>query len=1487
MAKIYFPELPDRIFFDTSDTLGKAPNEGDTASLSSFTIMITQKGAGTALTAKRTVRSGETLRVVFRKGRWWLLECKDGTGAIDCKLVGARFHGMGGRPTVGIGAGNGSTLHIRKKVSEPAVFLTVEEVNGDIDKGTLTPKPFDKDYQTWLTWDKITHNSRESLACAFPYGWNPPGNWAGHSLGARPYFAGDRSTGELRLVVGLGRKFIVDTMQNTPVPQNDWISRTYAKGLLLCLSQTPDVEFIFADDESAFDFHFRRPGDSSRIESLSTAAVPLSQLGIDGRDPGIRSARLTANWIFLRFSGTSEAKLQLRAGPNASPAADLVGRTADFFALLPSIASNDRSLFWGYYEANPATRDPYSGLRLAAFPDRAGGALRLDCPGALVSVAATGDSGQAFTGGDCLAAWPPAVPGRPPWKVADRLRVKRDGTLIRQARVRVGETAFLRLKDDEGPTLPSGKPAVFKLKLSRTTDSGQIALPVTGLSAAPIDLFAEDKQGEYAYWDLGLAGAADPFDFADGHIIWPGNFFQILESAAADKALTVADNAARVIDMGAIGAGTSLAAHQKPGRVAYDKAAVALLGRTAPAPVAETAVADPKTHKLQIKDIIMRRTPQNAGAFQPNDGVGRVTYICSEDRLGGVFAQEAQRIIVDAVKPKPGTSLASYDKIWVDVIGGFGLALLLRINGKQVFWHERSKKKAGAKRIPALVIDFNQEGDPGHEGLKLGYKDSEWKDVFDRLDDGKRIFPSDPRFQGHIFRDVSFAFPPVGPKYFEYIPALKNLYDSFEQSVFVDLAWHDGKAWSLRASDRNAPYEFFDNALVHLKILSFTFDLVAGETHGGTGRMELSFPFLLDENNTEPHVDLAFSMTPNQQLLQFNGHTYDFSKNPEYNFGFKHIEKFVVRKIGTDLKTVSMQGDLHFANVSFLQKPVKITLQVPLSDEEDFSVVAELEDVLDAKMDGWGLAITAIALNFAVGGGKPSVAGVTLNGILNLGVDGFFAVYFSILLDGSGDPVVTIDKYEAKLAIGDFSAQLELKYKDKEFEGALLLKSPWTGDLGLAARIWQSSGETSWIATWQKGNIEAANFQLSGPKLALGRRVKIKNGNKTLNDALLDPSAGTVAQAISATDLDKWVADPGTDLVIGACGNFGLHKDWFKAPEDEKKQTGIILGSGGFFRVSAWSDFLGFMTVNYDLTIDTKKKFIFAGFQVPEFDPLQGRTGGSGNSSYRVSGGYVGVGIGYGNPWQFALTVGWPYSSFLDPDVAKPDWSRSVSVHWKGAFPLNTFMGGISLYLSAKNQAFGLALRAGWTWGYRVDAWKLRAEASLGILVAGVLHFTISSRLPAPATGNLAADLAARDRSVTRSLRQNKLAADIQIASVLVKLTDDAFDALLDATDVGVQCGLFLDAWGHARVTFYGVTLLGVKVDAHAQVYMRFRQGRVRSAYANAEFSVKIEIGCKTYETSENFRVQFVDDDSKSARLPVNRQRRALAAPAAREMAHG
>src|SRR3546814_18302888 len=99
-----------------------------------------------------------------------------------------------------------------------------------------------------------------------------------------------------------------------------------------------------------------------------------------------------------------------------------------------------------------------------------------------------------------------------------RSRVKRDAANQRRAAIPVGETAFLELEDGPGATFPHGTVPTFELKMSQSPHRGHISLPVARLSAAPIDIFAEDKNGDYAYWSHKVTEPAEPFSPDGGRI---------------------------------------------------------------------------------------------------------------------------------------------------------------------------------------------------------------------------------------------------------------------------------------------------------------------------------------------------------------------------------------------------------------------------------------------------------------------------------------------------------------------------------------------------------------------------------------------------------------------------------------------------------------------------------------------------------------------------------------------------------------------------------------------------------------------------------------------------------------------------------------------------------------------------------------------------------------------------------------------------------
>ena len=108
----------------------------------------------------------------------------------------------------------------------------------------------------------------------------------------------------------------------------------------------------------------------------------------------------------------------------------------------------------------------------------------------------------------------------------------------------------------------------------------------------------------------------------------------------------------------------------------------------------------------------------------------------------------------------------------------------------------------------------------------------------------------------------------------------------------------------------------------------------------------------------------------------------------------------------------------------------------------------------------------------------------------------------------------------------------------------------------------------------------------------------------------------------------------------------------------------------------------------------------------------------------------------------------------------------------------------------------------------------------------------------------------------------------------------DMLAALGDASKVTIASGLYLDAWGSAHVKFFGVTLAGVRIDAHAQVVIKAEDTTVTRAYAKAKFSVRVKIGCTTHKATAYFQIDFVKRAGSLTALQMATPPDVLALPA-------
>lgn len=1520
MTKVFFSDLPDRACLQFTETFDPPQSDGETLIPSSGTFKILIENQPIT---KDTNVKGLKIQFIGENGRWMLERCTKGKNDDAVELVGlkkVRFGAQQYGARLFLNIESYPKVHLRHEEGIAGTYIVIRACAIDIANDSQSPEFVRKITVGGILWKYAIKPHPDELLTEFGLNYDPPGKWPGKSWSKAkkwPFIAGNREKDTLRIELGKTEK------DDFGPSDRKWFRMSYPCDTELALYRKFTLSYTFSAAESAAKLDF--PGAKNFTHINCDYLIPSKDIlgwieTSERRKARPTSLTVGAQWIRADFSTRRSAQLYVagegEGAKRGTAPLQIAGSGRNLLAFLELIKSNkdDGQVIFAWLDSgsDDGRRRPYDGLAIAGLSSRLGYLTRFDCTAAVLVYSRNGKSATFASGGDIRGNWTTVLP--PNVDVSNtRLQVKRNSNGKRLADVVAGDTAFFVL-DNESAT-EEGKFQI-RLNLERKTQSGEFHLPVAKVSAAPLDMLAENETGEYTYWEQiheeGLQYIAFPLERNAARM--PP---QLLHKLTTQKpSFRIASNSGRKVNMASGGVTSSLVLREpkKPDefeKLVYSDIGIGLYTDSD----SDRLRNDEGGHKtVSPKEIPIVRTPDNEEAITQNDGVGQLRYVASNAKLQNKFHIEAVRVVSTAIGTADHKNVAS---VTLDVKSGFGMALARAVVVDKdsevrqlMYWDTPSFDPKNPEILkPVLMIDADAYN-YGASNLRdvLGFSHSQWDGLVRKFKDqgilvkGGPTTPLDPEFQGHILRDFAFAFPGKYRDKLEEWPYLQGLYDRLQSSVIIELAWHDGSGWTLYGRDPHTAFPLVELGVLEVWINEFDVWMRGGKLLSAKGEMELLLPFLEHEDDPkEPKsYKMVFDTKPKSTLLTFDFATIELKgTTTEVNFrgqpfGLKKIE---ILGGGTDLKSVKLKARLWFnESVECLRDlGVLVDISIPLGKDTPVWIEAQIKDVAEVDMDGWSLKLSAVS--FKLGSdqeNKTIIASTKVHGVLSLGVDGFLAVRFEITLDSDKGFVFAITGYEGRLTIGDFSAKLELisgeyEYKDPSgnkkkathFTGDLILKSPLTDELLLKGRIWRGEDEpeVSWAAILGRKQVEGKNFILENGTLMLGRRVKKdQDSDNTLLSALENPSASNVKEAIN--NVSVWVPDMAVDLVIGAYGNFGLDGNWFSPTSKDTdtgsdRKTGIMLSSGGLFQISASSKFLNIRAVEYDLTLNADKKWVFAGFQVPKFDPLKNH----GESDFGVSGGYVGLGLSYDpDNWAFGLTVGWPYSSFLDPDVGAPDWSRAVTVKWQGAFPLNTFAGGVSLYIAGRGEhtdilSFGLALRAGWTWSYSASAWKLTAEAELGIMVGGVLHFVTGNSRYIPAPSSLAysilydtAELIPANIS-KGSLAQTERAA-LEIAADFVEMIDEVFADLSQLANYTVKCGLFLDAWGGARVKFFGVTLVGVRIDAHAQVILIYSDGKVEKAYAKAHFSVRLKIGCTTYSTQASFKIDFAGKGVGRSALP-------------------
>ncbi len=793
--------------------------------------------------------------------------------------------------------------------------------------------------------------------------------------------------------------------------------------------------------------------------------------------------------------------------------------------------------------------------------------------------------------------------------------------------------------------------------------------------------------------------------------------------------------------------------------------------------------------------------------------------------------------------------------------------------------------------------------------------------------EGARLDPSDPAWRGIFVHDVPASVilsPEVLGSITGKAPLIKRLLELLTESLFVEYAWRDehGASFSggLVSPEKLTPASW-DNVLeiivTGLKLKGAPLDGASSGIVQADGSVEIKFPWWTQ--NGKPLVaEGAFQLdlTKKDPVKSFKVRlTQAYSGKPN----IPGIKEMRLIDWEFDLKTlklvVGIKGDEKLAKVLPFLDDKEIVGSVHFNlegkPENKFSLILPTD--IETKLFGkWNFEVSAIAFARKVINGKSEFL-TRFRGSLDLGLPVLSSagayVTVSKISDKDWGLDVELQELGINLEVGDMSLAGTASWerlpekseagsgedpgpegrvrsdlvaragREREFYAFLTAQGGLFGTgWYLAAKSGNTGGITYWIgAVKADTSINLGSMQLREPALLLAHNAD--NAGK-LKKSFSDVTA--VIQGVlrpngkDEEEMRKWLKDwkPSTDIgtLVAASGYLEAHSQVAKAPNaGDDNLTSIAYSDQGMFRVDAKTLILGGLKARFAMTIDTREKYIEAGFQLPKVSYPAGVK----DPQYEVSPGFLVLGVGYGTKKRLKMSIGWPEA--IGEDGYERDWSKATIVKVADMYPINTFWGGVKAELTGDFIYLGFAIRAGWTRSYEVNGANIaKASAELGVAIGGVFEFKIiwdeTSGAMVPQIDLVPTKLTlAAYESMWRSslvLKQwgavtnRKRPASSQALRIKASLQImEASAARLTSLEVRLAATIYADLWGSASIEFLGVTIAAISVRAYARFKVCGSSTRgILVMKAAMGFEVSITILCVTYETTARIDVILRDE---------------------------
>lgn len=749
---------------------------------------------------------------------------------------------------------------------------------------------------------------------------------------------------------------------------------------------------------------------------------------------------------------------------------------------------------------------------------------------------------------------------------------------------------------------------------------------------------------------------------------------------------------------------------------------------------------------------------------------------------------------------------------------------------------------------------------------------------------GAQLDPTDATWRGVMLRDLPLVLAINPNEITDKAKFLRGFFDAINSNLLLEYGWKDetGSTWrggfakQDGISINNDP-KWLKN--LDLQLIRFTTRGSAGRIVGAEGTLRVILPRIT--SNDAEKKPLAFTGTfainisngVRLERIEFapeNPRDFATSSVP----GFDSVE---VVRFSSDLETMSVTLRLTPSAalgsvLPFLGggQTVDVTALVPLTGDASLQWSFALRNEIQTNLFGrWPMTVQGLELSLG------DTNKVVMRTRINLGLPAFGSVGAKLVLteqaDGTWTFDVQLEEISGELSIGDFRLRAALSWstendasgpvaqgalataRQRDFWGEATLDTGGLVDGTVLLRVGNVGELSYWIGALRVKEIDfgpAATLQ--EPALLIAHHVDFDG---KLEASIVDVQT-SIAEVVRPPDsgatrgwLARWLPSPKIGTLIAGSGYLNIHDEFAAAPKDPKPEdfTCLLVTDSGLFRAEATIMLFQAVPARVGLAVDLPNKRFSAGIQLPEFT----------YGAFTVRAGQIAFGLGWGAPY-FLMSVGWPEP--INGNVMNRDWSKSVMIHWDGAFPINTFWGGTIVELLPGELYFGLAFRAGWTWAYSVSIGGVaKGSASLGVALGGVveLYFQFSD---ARAARSLTAGAARPARALLTA------GEDVHGLRAAVAAAGDWNDELLEVLafaaphieaimpsfsidHVSAQIAYYADVWGKASAELFGVTLASIDVGAHAafvgcvQLIPHFEIVRLQ---ASVEMHLSVRIGCVT-----------------------------------------